>query len=248
MKDLKKIHRVFGHPRADKLDSPMKDSGQEDPAISRMLHQIQDTCRICLKYKKKKPKPKVGLPKAREVNEVVSVDLKPVESIRNKCDDRQIVYMVDKLSRFTAAGISKNKEAENVMKVILDKWCDTGVGHPSKALFADNGNEFKGRHLEELCKRLNIRMKLTPSYSAWSNGICERRHGAIDLTVKKMLEEDKDLDIAEALKKAVWARNIAIGRHGYSPYQIIYGRSPTIPGILDGNVITDGKITSSEVV
>ena len=172
IKNLKRIHRVFGHPGADKLDSLMKDAGQADATISRILHKIQDSCRICRKYKKKKPKPKVGLPKAREVNEVVSVDLKPVESITKKSDDRQIVYMVDEFSRFTAAGISKNKEAENVMKIILDKWCETGIGHPSKAFFADNGNEFKGRHLEEVCKRLNIKMKLTPSYSAWSNGAC----------------------------------------------------------------------------
>ena len=38
MKNLKKIHRVFGHPGADKLDSLMKDSSENDPTISRMLH------------------------------------------------------------------------------------------------------------------------------------------------------------------------------------------------------------------
>ena len=43
MKDLKKIHRVFGHPGAEKLDSLMKDSGESDPTISRILHQIQNS-------------------------------------------------------------------------------------------------------------------------------------------------------------------------------------------------------------
>ena len=124
MNKLKKIHQIFGHPCADKMEQLLKDSGETDKIILKMMKQIQKTCRICRKFKRNASLPKVGMPKAREVNETVSVDLKPVSSLmKNPKDTRQIVYIMDEFSRFTSAGISPNKEAEEVIKVILEKWC-----------------------------------------------------------------------------------------------------------------------------
>ena len=99
----------------------LKDSGESDNVILKMLKRIQESCRVCQKYKRKASKPQVGLPKSREVNETVSIDLKPVSSLtENKQDNRQLVYLMDEFSCYTAAGISKNKEADEVLKTILD--------------------------------------------------------------------------------------------------------------------------------
>ena len=56
------------------------------------------------------------MPKARGVNETVFLDLKPVSMLINKEDWRQIFYMVESFSNFTAAGISKSE-------IVLKKWC-----------------------------------------------------------------------------------------------------------------------------
>ena len=113
--------------------------------------------------------------------------MKPVSSLFSKDDNRHIVYLVDSFSNFTNAGISKSKEAEAVAQIIMRKWClgGGGLGYPSRSFFADNGTEFRKGFLEEISRKLNIKIKLTPSYSPWSNGGCEHRHGAIDLTIKK---------------------------------------------------------------
>ena len=80
-----------------------------------MMRKVQAKCKVCEKYRRRASKPKVSLPKARETNEVVSIDLKPVASITKKeHDQRHIVYMVCEFSRLTAGDISKNKEAENL--------------------------------------------------------------------------------------------------------------------------------------
>ena len=127
-------------------------------------------------------KPKVVLPKAREVNETVSLDLKAVSSITgNKADQRQIVYCVDEFSKWTAAVVSKNKEAESVIKVVLTEWCLKGLGYPSRSFFADYGNEFEKSTLEDVAKKLGVK---------WSNGGNKRKHGTIDQTLKKLLDED----------------------------------------------------------
>ena len=93
--------------------------------------------------------------------------------------------MVDEFSRYTLAGVSKNKEADEVAKVILKKWCLSGPSYPSRSFFLDNGSEFKKNNLEEISRKTGIKLQLTPAYSPWSNGACERRHGNIDITVKK---------------------------------------------------------------
>ena len=78
------------------------------------------------------------------MNEVVSLDLKPVATVTNNQNDkRQIVYIIDEFSRFTVAAISKNKEAENVSKEILDNWCLKGPGYPYKCFHCDNGTDFR---------------------------------------------------------------------------------------------------------
>ena len=249
MKDLKKLHRVFGHPSEEKLKKLIDDAGIDDPPISRILKKIHETCRICQKYRKRQSRPKTALPKARTLNEAVSLDLKPLSSLlEDPQDKRQIVYIMDEFSRFTVGKISKSKEPEAVAKIVLDEWCLDGMGYPSGYFFCDNGSEFKGDLLAEVTKKTGTKIKLTPSYSAWSNGGIERKHGAIDLTIKKMMEEDKDMKIEEALKHSVWARNMEIGKFGYSPYQLVYGKSPFLPGISEGNVLTDQTIPQEDVV
>ena len=134
MKELKLIHCIFGHPSADKMEALLKDAGHDDKTILIMMRKIQNNCKVCNKHKKKASKPKVGLPKAREINETISVDLKPVSYLINDVkDNRQIVYMVDEFSKFTAAGISKSKEADDVAKIVMDVWCLDGVGYPSRS-------------------------------------------------------------------------------------------------------------------
>ena len=65
----------------DKLKTLMKDSGLEDHNLTQKLKKIQGECNVCKKYRKKESKPKTSVPKARNVNEVVSIDLKPVSNL-----------------------------------------------------------------------------------------------------------------------------------------------------------------------
>ena len=249
VRELKKVHRTFGHPTPEKLTSLLIDSGIDDDKLKKRLEKIYKSCRICHRFGRKAGKPKVGLPKAREFNETIALDLKPVSSLLNNTNDkRQIVYMVDEFSRYTIAGISENKEAVNVAKIIMKRWCLNGPGYPSRGFYADNGGEFQKNYLEDLVRRIGCKIELGPSYSPWSNGTCERRHAAIDLTIKKMMEDNKTLDIEEALDHACWARNMEMGRHGHSPFQLTYGKSPVFPGVTDGSVLTDSRITKSEAV
>ena len=103
IRELKRLHRVFGHPRPERIRSLLEDAGMLDPGILKKLSKVTKSCQICHKYQKTAPKPKVGLQKAREVNEILSIDLKPVSSVlRKKEDKRYLVYAVCEFLKFIA--------------------------------------------------------------------------------------------------------------------------------------------------
>jgi len=44
--------------------------------------------------------------------------------------------------------------------------------------------------------------------------------------------DSPDLSLQEAVDKAAWAKNTIItSPQGFSPFQLVYGRNPTIPGL-----------------
>ena len=59
------------------------------------------------------------------------------------------------------------------------------------------------------------------------------------MTIRKMKEDDPSLKLEEGLPHAVWARNVEISRLGFSPYQIILGKSQFLPGITEGTILSD---------
>ena len=84
---------MWGHPSIEKMEALLKDAG-ENEVVLKIMRRIHENCCVCKKHRKKASKPKVGLPKAREVNETVSVDLKPVATLINaENDPRMIVYI-----------------------------------------------------------------------------------------------------------------------------------------------------------
>ena len=91
MAELKKVHHVFGHPSREIMELILKDAG-EDAVVHSLMKKIQENCRVCKKFKRRASKPKVGLPKAREVNETVSVDLKPVSFLIMVQSSRRIIW------------------------------------------------------------------------------------------------------------------------------------------------------------
>ena len=86
-----------------------------------------------------------------------------------------------------------------------------------------------------------IKLTLSPALSLWSNGGNERRHAVVDVTVKKILEDNPEMKIEKAVEMACYCRNIEIGLLGFSPQQITFGVGSHIPGNTDGNIATDSE-------
>ena len=92
--------------------------------------------------------------------------------------------------------------------------------------------------LDELACKLGIMVRFRPAYSPWSNGINEQNHASADLTIKKMMEEKRTALTDLLVKAAAWTYNTSINKFGYSPLQLVTGKSVTLPGLTTGNTAT----------
>ena len=190
----------------------------QDDQFFDILQNFSAKC-VCLKYKRKNPRPLVGLSLAKELNDVIAMDLKPLKNI-------QILHLIDLSTRYSNAVVIRSKHKDVIDKNILQHWIAL-FGAPNKIL-SDDGGEFNNQELLDVSEDLNIEIMTTAAESPWSNGVCERHNAVIGDMVTKMAAEAKcPLEIA-----LTWAINAKTSLHnvyGYSPNQLVFGMNPNLP-------------------
>ena len=62
------------------------------------------------------------------------------------------------------------------------------------------------------------------------------------------MDDEKNVKFEDALAQAIWAKNQEIGRNGYSPHQIVFGRGSFLPNISEGDILTDAEISTDDAV
>ena len=162
----------------------------------------------------------VSLPLATEFNELVSMDLKLIRGV-------WLLHCVDYLTRFSAVHPLKSKTAKEVMKKFMLIWIS--FFGPPKKILSDNRGEFNSHSWDAFCEAFNVLHKTTAAEAPFSNGICERHNALVGEMTEKIIDDVK-CSIHIALMWAVHAKNSLINIFGFSPYQLVLGRNPNIPG------------------
>ena len=122
-----------------------------------IVDDITSTCDNCIKYKKTRPWPAVGLPMASDFNEAVVMDL---VNIGNWI---WFMHLIDLFTQFLAALTITTKE-KNVVTGVIFEICLSHFGQPRKFL-ADNGGELANEVYKELCDQFNIEFVTTAAES-----------------------------------------------------------------------------------
>ena len=91
------------------------------------------------------------------------------------------------------------------------------VGLPSQRFFADNGGKFANIKLDDLISKFRLSVRFCPSYSSWHNSLSKRNHASADVTIKKLMEQNKVALSDSLVKAAAWTHNMSIKKLGYSP-------------------------------
>ena len=185
-KEILKLHKYFAHRNGQKLWQNLLQPAGKLKGKKRLILQFLDKCEVCKRYKRCPPRPKVGLPKAGDVNEVVSMDLKIFKKSNKK--EIGILYLHDEFSKMIKGQVINDKKRETIVKGIENRWIyggGGGPGHPSKGFFSDNGGEFLNDDLIDFAGALGINIKMTAASSPWMNGSCERAHTTVDIIIEK---------------------------------------------------------------
>ena len=238
---LQKLHKKFAHPTAERLIKLLKESAKvKDDELFGEIKKITESCEFCKKHKKSAPRPTVGLPLSTKFNEVVAMDLKMLS------DGTWFLHCIDTLTRFSVATTVESKNREEIITKLFRFWISV-FGAPIK-YFSDNGGEFNNYEFQSMCENLNITVKTTAAEAPWSNGMCERHNGILgNMAEKVMAQTGCNAEIA--ICWATNAKNSLVNVYGFSPYQLVFGKNPNIPGITAGDRLPAlSGSTSSKIV
>ena len=233
-----KLHRRFAHASSNQLIRLLNNANIKNKAVFDELKNVEKICEFCTKHKRASPLPSVSIPLAYSFNEMVSMDLKQI-------NNKWVLHCIDYVTRFSAAHPVKDKSPEEIIEKFFMIWIS--IFGPPKKVFSDNGGEFIGDKTIAMCNAFNIEPKFTASESPFSNGICERHNALIGSMTEKVIE-DIGCKLSIALMWATHAKNSLINVFGFSPYQLVFGHNPNIPGNQENKLPALTSTTSYQIV
>ena len=244
MADLKRIHFGLGHPSHTAFERMLKATGDFNKSVDIELNKLYQACDTCLKFRKSKPIPKVAPPLSSAVNDTVTIDLKICGRT-----GKVILYMIDDFSRYVVAELLPNKEGETIVKSFINKWIMGTPYGPPKQIISDNGLEFINAKMRSMCEAFGIKHITTGAWSAHQNGLNERNHFTCDQIMNKIMDSNPSIKREEALRQAVYTKNMMLNVHGFSPAQILTGKQPRMPGATADNAPpADESVVDSRAV
>ena len=199
---------------------------------------MTQNCKTCQEYAKPSPRPIVGFPMATKFLECVAMDLKFYEG-------KILLHLIDHASRLSISTRIPSKKPAVVLNAIFKNFIAI-FGSVDKYL-TDNGGEFVNQEFLEKCEKFNINIKTTPAESPWSNGMVERHNAVIANMLDKVLA-DTDCNFDVALAWCINAKNSMINIHGFTPYQLAFGKNPTLPSTLDNLPPANSPVNHSEIL
>ena len=237
-KVAEKLHKQFGHPRANKLIDLVKQSGRYDRKLLDAIQKISMECLVCKKFKKPPSRPVVAMPMAKNFNDMVATDLKVWGS-------RYFLVMIDVATRYCLAVVINNKNPNTIVSNIITHWIAL-FGSP-RTILNDNGGEYNNDIFRSFGENFNVTLKTTPAQSPWSNGYVERQNATLGSMVRKIME-DCNCSLEIALSWAVAARNCLSNNSGFSPNQLVFGNNPAIPNVFSNELPAMNPNPPSEVI
>lgn len=119
MPELKRLHRRFGYPNADKLFHLLKRAEPdkvEDKTRSR-LEEIVQHCKLCQFHAQKPRRFKFTLQDEKNFNQVSFLDIVSI-------DQKNAIHVADEATRYQAARWLPTMGADSVWLALLMCWID----------------------------------------------------------------------------------------------------------------------------
>ena len=224
-KVLELAHERLGHMGARRVKSLVR----QKFAWPGMGQDVIRHCRSCVLCQKgaKTPARKVPLIERAVLSEpfeVMVVDLVGPFPL-GKGGFRYLLTAICMASKWPEAIPLKRMTAMAVAEGLVEIFAKTGI---PLQLVSDQGTQFVGKVVKQLCKCLHIDKISTTPYHPEGNGVVERLHGTLVPMLTKA--SSQGLDWVGQVPFALFALRSAPNRDTlYSPFELVYGRQVRTP-------------------
>ncbi|CAL9690550.1 unnamed protein product [Knipowitschia caucasica] len=240
------LHREMGHLGAERTLGLIRDRFFWPRMQNDVEHFVMHACE-CLKRKRPNRANRAPLTSITTTYpfELVSIDFLHLETCKHGYE--YILVVMDHFTRFAEAYATKNKSAKTVVDKIFNHFA-LKYGFPVR-IHHDMGREFENHLFAQLQKVCGLRGSHTTPYHPQGNGQVERFNRTL-LSMLRTLTDSEKADWKESLAKVVHAYNCTKSdATGFTPYYLLFGRTPRLPvDILFNLPIREQQISYEEYV
>ena len=202
------------------------------PTVRKDVSRYCSTCDICQKTSQRgrvSPVPLVQMPQIEEPFKRVAIDLVGEIKPPSASGHRYVLTLVDMATRFPEAIPLKTIDTVSVAEALVSIFARMGC---PQEILSDNGPQFVSDLMKEVYRLLSIKPLNTTPYHAQANGRVERFNGVLKTMIRRVASDrprDWDRYIAPLLFSY---RELPNESTGFSPFELMFGRSPRGPMAL----------------
>ncbi|XP_070191283.1 uncharacterized protein [Littorina saxatilis] len=202
-----------------------------------------DTCQRTAPKSQTKKVPLGRMPPISSVFKRVAVDIIGPVKPMSESKKQYILVSVDYATRYPEAVALKNIQADTVAEALWEMW--TRLGIPDEVI-TDQGTQFTSHLMKEVNDFLSIKHHMTAPFHPQANGLVERFNSTLKSMLKKLaIDQPREWDtFIPALLFAY--REAPQESMGFSPFELLYGRSVKGPMQVLRQTWTEEEISGEQ--